>query len=193
MALPRSYQASFTPNEIEFIASDEKISIIPKTKLPRLQFIQGTFGPFLPPLAAEVPVWLALLMKKNNKCNIICPDWLNIDVLKQRQEEEEKELEFSRLPFHYMELAQMLLDAAPDDIPNAEQIHKLLKDLRETRQAKSRSGLAALDDKWLGMNNLSFMEINEIRPFFSRAFNEMRKLTQAEKKQEESMQSQSFR
>lgn len=71
--------------------------------------------------------------------------------------------------------------SASDDIPNAEQIRKLLKDLRETRQAKSRTGLAVLDDKWLGMNNLSLMEINEIRPFFTRAFNEMGKLNFADR------------
>jgi GINS complex subunit 2 len=40
MALPRTHQASFTPSEIEFIAGDEKIKIIPKVKLPRLNFIQ---------------------------------------------------------------------------------------------------------------------------------------------------------
>lgn len=30
------------------------------------------------------------------------------------------------------------------------------------------------------MNNLSIMEINEIRPFFSRAYNEIRKLNHAD-------------
>lgn len=39
---------------------------------------QGNFGPFQPPLAIEVPTWLALIMKKNNKCSIVCPDWLNV-------------------------------------------------------------------------------------------------------------------
>ncbi|CAO0803062.1 unnamed protein product [Mucor circinelloides] len=176
MALPRAHQASFTPSEIEFIAGNEKIHIIPKAKFAKMNFIQGKIGPFQPPLSIEVPTWLALLMKKNDKCSIVCPDWLNIDYLKKRQEEEEKGEEFSKLPFHYMEISQMLLETASDDIPNAEQIRKLLKDLRETRQAKSRTGLTVLDDKWLGMNNLSLMEINEIRPFFTRAFNEMRKL-----------------
>lgn len=84
----------------------------------------------------------------------------------------------------------MFDNRAADDIPNAEQIRKLLKDLRETRQAKSRTGLTVLDDKWLGMNNLSLMEINEIRPFFTRAFNEMRKLNFNEKSNQD--QSQSF-
>jgi GINS complex subunit 2 len=33
-----------------------------------------------------------------------------IDYLKKRHEEEEKDEEFSKLPFHYMELSQMLLE-----------------------------------------------------------------------------------
>ncbi|GAN10834.1 DNA replication complex gins protein psf2 [Mucor ambiguus] len=209
MALPRAHQASFTPSEIEFIAGNEKIHIIPKAKFAKMNFIQGKIGPFQPPLSIEVPTWLALLMKKNDKCSIVCPDWLNIDHLRKRQEEEEKDEEFSKLPFHYMEISQMLLEtyvylcvltvrcstthlipqcSASDDIPNAEQIRKLLKDLRETRQAKSRTGLAVLDDKWLGMNNLSLMEINEIRPFFTRAFNEMGKLNFTDRGNQDSSQ-----
>ncbi|KAI9348863.1 DNA replication complex GINS protein PSF2 [Pilaira anomala] len=180
MALPRTHQASFTPGEIEFIAGDEKIMIIPKVKMPKMKFISGDIGPFQPPLPIEVNIWLSLILKKNNKCSIICPDWLTVENLKERHEEEEKEKEFSILPFHYMELAQMLLETAEDDIPNAEQIRTILKDLRETRQAKSRMGVKILDDTWLGMNNLSIMEINDIRPFFSRAYHEMSKLNHAE-------------
>jgi GINS complex subunit 2 len=40
MALPRAHQASFTPSEIEFIAGNEKIQIIPKAKFAKLNFIQ---------------------------------------------------------------------------------------------------------------------------------------------------------
>ncbi|CEP17668.1 hypothetical protein [Parasitella parasitica] len=188
MALPRTHHTSFTPNEIEYIAGNEKIYIIPKVKFAKMNFIQGKIGPFQPPLSIEVPTWLALLLKKNDKCTIVCPDWLNVG----KQEEEEKNEEFSKLPFHYMELSQMLLETASDDIPNAEQIRKLLKDLRETRQAKSRAGLDVLDDKWLGMNNLSLMEINEIRPFFTRAFNEMRKLNSNQSSDQPQASSQTF-
>ncbi|KAG0172777.1 DNA replication protein psf2 [Apophysomyces sp. BC1034] len=181
MALPLTHQAAFTPPEIEYLAEKEPISIIPMHKLPRLEFIQQTVGPFQPPLRTEVPLWIALVMKQNRKCSIICPEWLSVEVLKKRLEEEEAKEEFSALPFHYMETAQMLLESAPDDVPNAEQVRTLLKDLREARQAKARMGLDELDDKWLGMKNLSFMEINEIRPFYTRAFNEMRKLAELKK------------
>ena len=41
----------------------------------------------------------------------ICVKWAyTIDYLKKRHEEEEKDEEFSKLPFHYMELSQMLLE-----------------------------------------------------------------------------------
>lgn len=43
MALPRTHQASFTPGEIEFIAGDEKIMIIPKVKMPKMKFISVSF------------------------------------------------------------------------------------------------------------------------------------------------------
>ncbi|CAO3698256.1 unnamed protein product [Rhizopus stolonifer] len=127
-------------------------------------------------MSVEVFVWMALLLKRENKCNIVCPEWLTEEFLKQRQEEEETNAEFSKLPFHYMELAQLLIDTASDDIPNVSQIRGLLKNLRETRQTKARLGLDYLDDKYLGMNNLSLMEVNEIRPFFTKAFESMRRL-----------------
>ncbi|ORX42326.1 GINS complex, PSF2 component [Hesseltinella vesiculosa] len=176
MALPRSHQPAFTPAEIEFIAGNDPISVIPLYKMPAIKLIQATYGPFRPPLPTRVPLWLALSMKKNQKCKLLPPPWLTVDHLTERLEQEETKDEFCALPFHYMEMAHMILESASDDIPNAEKIRKLLKDLRETRQSKARVGLEALDDRWLGMHNLSFMEINEIRPFFSKAFNEMRKL-----------------
>ena len=112
-----------------------------------------------------------------------------------------------------MRLTTKRIFSAEDDIPDSEQIRKILKDLRETRQAKSRAGLSVLDDKWLGvsdsqrplyetdaiislsivkMNNLSLMEINEIRPFFSRAFNEIRKLNIEDKKEQDDLQDSTF-
>lgn len=65
-----------------------------------------------------------------------------------------------------MELTYLLVVRAEDDIPNAEQIRKILKDLRETRQAKSRAGLTVLDDKWLGVRPLYNSSGASSLPFF---------------------------
>jgi GINS complex subunit 2 len=64
--------------------------------------------------------------------------------------------------------------SARDDIPNAEQIQKLLQDLRETRQVKARTGLKYLDDKWLGVSIIMIIMIIMIekakRKFNNNAF-----------------------
>ncbi|KAF9923068.1 DNA replication protein psf2 [Linnemannia zychae] len=78
-----------------------------------------------------------------------------------------------------MEIAQLLLENAMDDIPSADATRTLLKDLREARQSKLRKGVEALGLNYLQMDNIGLMEINEIRPFFTRAFFEIQKLKPA--------------
>lgn len=48
-----------------------------------------------------------------------------------------------------MTLSHSYYYRASTDIPNAEQVRRLLKDLRETRQAKTRLGIQSLDDESL--------------------------------------------
>jgi len=84
---------------------------------------------------------------------------------KKKQEEEEKE-KYSDLPYHYLEIATILLDCASDDIPYSDEIKILLKDIREIRKRKTKNGLKELKYSTIQMDNLSLMEINEIRPFF---------------------------
>lgn len=38
---------------------------------------QGTFGPFSPNQRARVPLWLALTLKRQKKCRVVLPDWLD--------------------------------------------------------------------------------------------------------------------
>lgn len=40
MALPRPQQIAFTPGEIEYIAGNEKIKIIPNVRFPDISLIQ---------------------------------------------------------------------------------------------------------------------------------------------------------
>lgn len=56
-----------TAAELEFIAEDELIEIVPKFKHGPLHLIQGDFGPFVPQARAKVPLWLAISLKKRQK------------------------------------------------------------------------------------------------------------------------------
>ncbi|KAF9562433.1 DNA replication protein psf2 [Mortierella alpina] len=104
---------------------------------------------------------------------------LGVESLQKSLKDEQEQEVFSTLPYHYMETAQLLLENACDDIPSADAVRTLLKDLREARQSKARKGVEALGLTYIQMDNIGLMEINEIRPFFTKAFYELQKLRPA--------------
>jgi len=169
MALPVSLRNSITPPELELVASEELVEIIPLISMERTAFISGAYGPLRPPNKAKLPLWIAMNLKTKKKCHIVPPDWLSVDFLQNRLAQETSRPEFSQFPFRFAEIAKLLLDVASDDIQNSDKVRSLLKDIREARQAKSREGLQKIDHSELSLPNLCSMEINEIRPFFVHA------------------------
>ncbi|KAH7916292.1 hypothetical protein BJ138DRAFT_1140013 [Hygrophoropsis aurantiaca] len=169
MALPQSLRSSVTPLELELIASEQLVEIVPLISMEKTAFISGAYGPLRPPNKSRIPLWMATNLKQKKKCQIVPPDWLSVDFLQDRLNQETSQQEFSNLPFRFTEIAKVILDVASDDVENADKVRSLLKDLREARQAKSRDGLQKLDHSELTLSNLCAMEINEIRPFFVQA------------------------
>ena len=49
------------------------------------------------------------------------------------------------LPYHWLEIGEMLLDAAADDVPEPDSVRRLMRDLREVRMAKMRAGVSVLE------------------------------------------------
>jgi len=179
MALPPTLQSSTTPNELEFIASEELVEIVPLFSMDRIRLLSGVYGPFKPPGKAKIPLWMAANLKSRKKCHIVPPEWLTVDYLQERLKEETSSELFSILPFRFAEVAKVLLDIAPDDIESPDKIRLLLKDIREARQAKSREGLKMVDHVHLRIRNICSMEINEIRPFFVKSMGILTKLAPA--------------
>jgi GINS complex subunit 2 len=163
---------------------------------------QGPIPALQPPIRNNVPLWLALLLKKQRRANIIPPPWLTADSLAMilKIETEQSPNAFSpqprlppvrsvadghiasppflksstvdaqqnALPFHWLEMGEILLEAASDDFEDANQIRTLLRDLREARLAKLRSGTENLDaGGGLRMNGVGGMELAESRGFIS--------------------------
>jgi len=171
MALPQPLRVSVTPPELELIASEHLVNIVPLIAMEKTAFISGAYGPLRPPNKSRIPLWMAVNLKLKKKCHIVPPEWLSVEFLQDRLSEEMSETEFSRLPFRFAEIAKIILDVASDNVQNAEKIRSLLKDLREARQSKSRDGLSQIDHSELSLPNLCSMEINEIRPYFVKAMN----------------------
>ncbi len=66
------------------------------------------------------------------------------------------------------------------NLPDAESIRRLVQCIREVRFKKTSEGLKAIDGNPLKVNLLSFMELNEIRPFLLNALDKAAKLTALE-------------
>lgn len=156
-----------------------------------LSYSQGPIPPLQPPYRASIPLWLGLLLKRQHRANIVPPPWLIPSSLDSLLRLENSLVAFSpppppstsgvsppfvpsatasapqdALPFHWLELGEMLLDAAADDIPEPNTVRRLMRDLREVRMAKMRAGVGVLEgNREVKMNGVGGMEVAEGRAF----------------------------
>ncbi|KAA0714606.1 GINS protein PSF2 [Triplophysa tibetana] len=166
--------------EVEFLAEKEIVKIIPNFSLDKIYLIGGDLGPFNPGLSVEVPVWLALNLKQRHKCRIIPPEWMDTDKLEEIRDQERKLDTFTPIPsLYYMELTKLLLNHAADNIPKADEIRTLVKDIWDTRMAKLRlsaDSFISQQEAHAQLDNLTLMEINTTRSFLLDSLNYMYKL-----------------
>lgn len=71
----------------------------------------------------------------------------------------------------------MLLEAASDDIPEPDNVRRLMRDLREVRMAKMRAGVGVLEGgREVNMNGVGGMEVAEGRAFIGGVVDGLRKI-----------------
>jgi len=71
----------------------------------------------------------------------------------------------------------MLLEAASDDIPEPDNLRRLMRDLREVRMAKMRAGVGVLvGGREVNMNGVGGMEVAEGRAFIGGVVDGLRKI-----------------
>ncbi|KAL4917277.1 GINS complex protein-domain-containing protein [Aspergillus aurantiobrunneus] len=233
--LPRG----ITPSEISFLAEMEMVTIVPRQRLEGLELLGGPVEPLIPPRRTTVPLWLALLLKRQRRANILPPPWLHPESLSLILDIETRNQDYQHafspppplpgqpsfrdrgqkstarprytpegqryfptppflpqnvahdqafdygqpptLPFHWLEVGTMLLDAAGDDVWDPDQTRRLLKELREVRSAKIRSGVDVLDDAagpggGVALTGVGAMEIGEGRGFIGGVVDGLRRI-----------------
>ncbi|KAI1335842.1 GINS complex, PSF2 component [Xylariaceae sp. FL0016] len=74
MALP--LPTGLVPTEVAFLCEMEMITVVPRQRLESIPLLSGKTPPLRPPHRAELPLWLALLLKKQRRANIVPPPWL---------------------------------------------------------------------------------------------------------------------
>ncbi|EKD15410.1 uncharacterized protein L3040_001778 [Drepanopeziza brunnea f. sp. 'multigermtubi'] len=211
MALP--LQPGLTPTEVAFLCEMEMITVVPRQRLESLSLLGGLTPALRPPHRASIPLWLALLLKRQRRANILPPPWLlpsSLDrILKYETETSIKafspppphpypvssrpaptdsisppflpsstaESPPDYLPYHWLELGEILLEACSDDISDPDRVRTLLRDLREVRMAKMRDSVKVLEGG--GVNSLrgvGAMEVAEGRAFIVGVMDGLRKL-----------------
>jgi GINS complex subunit 2 len=116
MALPAHLAETFTPAEIAFMAEQEMIEIVPRQQLDPLNLIGGAIPRMRPPQRAKVPLWLALLLKRQRRATLVPPNWMASEWLQAKLDEEVKldadggPSGFSELPLRWLEMSDLILD-----------------------------------------------------------------------------------
>lgn len=159
------------------MAEKELVTIVPNFSENKLYLISGEFGPFNPSMQTQVPLWLAVNLRQRQKCHIVPPQWLNVDILTEKKSEEAADPVFSEMPSpHYMEVSSLILNNAADDVPRADEVRTLVKDVWDMRQAKLRKGvdqMIAQQESFAKLDHLTLMELNCIRPFLTEALDHL--------------------
>ncbi|XP_049642753.1 DNA replication complex GINS protein PSF2 [Suncus etruscus] len=166
--------------EVEFLAEKELVTVIPNFSLDKIYLIGGELGPFLPGLPLQVPLWLAVSLKQRQKCRLVPPEWMDVEKLEKVRDLERQEETFSPMPSpHYMELTKLLLNHASDNIPKADEIRTLVKDMWDTRIAKLRvsaDSFVRQQEAHAKLDNLTLLEIRSSGAFLTQALDHMYKL-----------------
>ncbi|KAL4221382.1 DNA replication complex GINS protein PSF2 [Mactra antiquata] len=165
------------PSEVEFLAEKEMITVVPNFTLDTIYLIGGDIGPFTAGMPMEVPLWMAVNLKQRQKARIRPPEWMDVEKLQEKKQEETDSKFFTEMPCkHYMELTQLLLKYAIDDIPHADETRTLIKDIWDLRMAKLRSSVDTFvksDATHAKLLHLTLMELNTVRPFLTKALDQL--------------------
>lgn len=86
-----------------------------------------------------MPLWLAMILKKEGKCRIIMPEWMRLNHLKEVLEKD-RSLDLSNdqslasLPDHYIEISRLLLENCEDDIADAHEVRSVIDAIVKVRE-----------------------------------------------------------
>ncbi|KAJ8967508.1 hypothetical protein NQ314_002823 [Rhamnusium bicolor] len=166
------------PDEVEYLGEKQFISIIPTFNSNTIHLISGgDVGPFRASIPVRVPLWMAINLKQQQKCKIQQPDWMEVEKLEKIKEDEKSSRTFTEMPSeHYMIEGKLILGCASDDIPRADEIRTIIKDIWDIRMSKIRSSVDTLvknTGSYAGVDNLTIMEINSIRPILPHALDQI--------------------
>lgn len=171
------------PAEVEFLAEREIVKIVPNFSSGTLYLLGGDFGPFKPGLPLQVPLWVAVHLRQRQKCRILAPDWMNLEILEESKNAEKEEALFTKLPNpRLFVVSNLLLDVAAGDFNQVDDIKTIIKDIWDVRQSKLRKivdSFVLSGSLRATLNHVQLIEINSVRPLLPETINHIHRLEMA--------------
>uniref|UniRef100_A0A182QKS7 DNA replication complex GINS protein PSF2 n=1 Tax=Anopheles farauti TaxID=69004 RepID=A0A182QKS7_9DIPT len=174
------------PAELEFIGENSLIGVVPNFNHDSIYLISGTIEPFRGGTPLYVPLWLGIHLRQQQKCRIVTPNWMDIDLLEDIKEEEKRVREFTKMPSeNYMVEAKLILSTAPEDVPSSDAIKTLIKDIYDVRCAKLRTTVENFITSeafhTVNLENVTVLELHTVQPMLPHAMDLLTRLEQARK------------
>ncbi|XP_058814813.1 probable DNA replication complex GINS protein PSF2 [Topomyia yanbarensis] len=173
------------PDELEFIGENSTIGVIPNFNHDPIYLISGAVGPFRGGHPIHIPLWLAIHLRQQQKCRIVPPEWMDPRLLEDIKEEEKRTRNFTKMPSeHYMVEAKLVLNTAPEDVPQSDEIKTLIKDIWDTRCAKLRTTTDVFlkgEGEMIKLDNVTIVELHTIRTFLLHSMDLLSRIQQAKK------------
>mmetsp|Transcript_19248 Transcript_19248/g.24985 ORF Transcript_19248/g.24985 Transcript_19248/m.24985 type:complete len:202 (+) Transcript_19248:48-653(+) len=154
--------------DCEFLAENTSLVVVPNFKHGHLRFLSGNFGPFGPQTNVILPLWLANWLEQRGSCQVIAPNFLDIESLNTHHREEmNAEDSFVQVPDHYSQVHSLIFEKNRGN----EAISSRLEDINIIRADKIRKGLIgianqAANDEFtysVRITNMQPIEINRMR------------------------------
>eukprot|EP00756_Hemistasia_phaeocysticola_P005524 Hpha_TRINITY_DN13367_c0_g1::TRINITY_DN13367_c0_g1_i1::g.95366::m.95366/K10733/GINS2, PSF2; GINS complex subunit 2 len=134
--------------QLEFQAQEELVTIVPKFCMEQTDFFSGTYGPLQPGDEVDVPLWMALLLRRCGQCTVKAPPWMDHEKLEAVLQVERDSGDFQPVPQHYLEVAKMLLSGASRrDFDDPTKIQRLVAEIDECRAVKMQRGIGVIADE----------------------------------------------
>ncbi|GMS87492.1 hypothetical protein PENTCL1PPCAC_9667, partial [Pristionchus entomophagus] len=129
--------------QCEFLAGETHIKVKSRFTEGVVNLIAGDIGPFEAGMPCTVPLWLAIDLRRRHKCEIIPPEWMTAERLKELIVTEGEMPGLAPLPEAFFEIAHLLTRHAKEDLVEGDQMKTLVQDIWDKREAKLRTSMLA--------------------------------------------------
>lgn len=159
-----------SPNESDFYLGEVNVKVNPLFNSDKILFIKQELGPFRQNYPIEIPLWIALELKKKQKVKIYIPDYYFDEYIKQKIIEENNSKDsLCKLEFYFFDMFKILGDNCNDEIKNYISLKALVDKLKDIRHLKIMNIFENInkETEFLELENFTYFEINLFKNLFS--------------------------